>query len=127
MKLRLPLPPTINHYYMQRRRLRCKRCHGEVLVPPSYLSMDAKIFRNQVERLLMPVVIQERFSEGNLAVLVDWHPVRDLGDVDNRTKPLLDALEHGGLFTNDRQVKDLRTRWRNPVKNGAVDIEIWEI
>jgi crossover junction endodeoxyribonuclease RusA len=127
VKIRLPLPPSINRYYVQRRNLTCKQCGGRVLVPPNYLSREAREYRKQTHRVLMPHLIQERFCQSELAMLVDWHPIRDIGDVDNRAKPLLDALEHAGLFENDRQIKDLRLRWGHAVSGGAADIQLWEI
>ncbi len=113
MRVRLPFPPTINHYYGRDP----KDGHP-------YLTKRAHVFRKQVALCLLGEPV---FSDELLAILVEVYPPRDAGDIDNLLKPLLDALEHAGAFVNDRQVKDLRIVWRHPVSGGTVEVQIWEI
>jgi crossover junction endodeoxyribonuclease RusA len=68
-----------------------------------------------------------KFGTARLAVKVEAYPPRDIGDLDNLLKPLLDALEHAGVFENDKQVDDLRITRMHPVSAGAVEVHIWEI
>ncbi len=124
MQIRLPYPPSINSYYVQRRRLKCGRCGGLVKVPPSYLSKGAREFRSQVGFILDD---QVSLGASELAVRVDLHAPRDAGDLDNRIKSLLDACEHAQLFDNDRQVADLRIVRSYNILGGAADVRIWEL
>ena len=124
MNIRLPLPPSINHYYTQRRQLRCRHCNGQVLVPPSYLSKQAKEFRERVGFILAG---EPSLGAAKLAVLLKLHQPTRAGDVDNRIKGLLDAMEHAQLFDNDRQVADLRIVRSHNIRGGAVDVQLWEI
>ncbi len=113
MQVRLPYPPSINHYYGRSRKT------GAV-----YLTKRARQFRARVAGMLFD---HHRFGSALLAVRVDLFPPRADHDVDNTIKPLLDALQHAGTFDNDRQVKDLRMVWRHPVDGGAVEVQLWEI
>ena len=122
MNLRLPYPPSINNYYAQRRNVRCGVCRQMVKVPPNYLSKEAKQYRREVARLCIGL---DRFGDAKLAVRVDWFPPADRGDVDNRIKPLLDALEDAKIFDDDKQVKDIRLVWRHPVPGGHCLVKIW--
>lgn len=113
MRVRLPFPPTINHYYGRDRR------DGH-----TFLTKRAHTFRKQVALVLMGEPV---FGNERLAILIEAYPPRDTGDIDNILKPLLDALEHAGAFVNDKQIKDLRIVWRHPVMNGAVEVQIWRM
>jgi len=113
MQARLPYPPTINHYYGRDP----KNGHP-------YLTKRARRFRDQVALLINRT---QGFGSARIAVLIDLHQPGNSGDIDNRIKPLLDALEHGGAFDNDRQVWDLRIRRSHNIQGGAVDVQIWEI
>jgi crossover junction endodeoxyribonuclease RusA len=113
MRARLPYPPTINHYYGTDKRTGHK-----------YLTDSARRFRDQVALL---VNRSEGFGRSRVAILIDVHQPRRSGDIDNRIKPLLDALEHAGAFHNDRQVDDLRIRRSHNIQGGAVDVQIWEM
>lgn len=113
MRVRLPFPPTINHYYGRDPR------NGH-----PYLTKRAKQYRRQVALVMAG---ESTFGKARLAVKVEAHPPRQIGDLDNLLKPLLDALEHAGVFDNDKQVADLRIVRKHPVAAGAVEVQIWEI
>lgn len=48
-------------------------------------------------------------------------------DIDNRVKPLLDALKHAGVMEDDSQVVDLRVRRGPVIKEGRVVVRSWEV
>jgi Holliday junction resolvase RusA-like endonuclease len=48
-------------------------------------------------------------------------------DIDNRVKPLLDALTVCGIMEDDSQVVDLRIRRGPVIKEGRVVVRVWEI
>jgi Holliday junction resolvase RusA-like endonuclease len=112
MRARLPYPPTINHYYGVDPRTHHK-----------YLTHQARSFRKEVWALL---VGKEKFGKAKLTMRIDWHQNSKADDIDNRVKPLLDALEHAGTFNNDKQIRDLRVVFSTPLTGGATDIQIWE-
>jgi len=124
MKLTLPWPPSANSYYRVKRNLRCSQCGGTVKVQPPYLTKKAHEFRRRVIAAAAEI---NPFGTARVAVRVDWFPPQDRGDIDNYTKPLLDALEIAGVFDDDAQVKDLRLVWRHPVKGGRAEVKLWEI
>lgn len=115
VRLTLPLPPTVNRYYgvvpgTQRR----------------YLTKPAKAFRHDVSVAVEQRKLIHRFEQGRLMVHVVLHMSRS-GDVDNRNKPLLDALQHAHLFTDDKQVKRLIVDVGHFVRGGRCDVTIEEI
>lgn len=48
-------------------------------------------------------------------------------DVDNRVKPLLDALAAAQLFKNDSQIDEVEARRGPEVRGGSVLVSVWEI
>jgi Holliday junction resolvase RusA-like endonuclease len=48
-------------------------------------------------------------------------------DIDNRVKPLLDALKTAQLFKDDSQVEELEVRRGPEVEGGKVLLSVWEI
>jgi len=111
--LRLPWPPSINHYYGYSRKTGAR-----------YLTVAAKLYRVTVCSMLLN---SHRFGDAKLAMLIDLFPLIDAGDADNRAKGILDALQHARIFNNDRQVRDLRIRFKHPIPHGAVEVTLWEI
>lgn len=105
---RLPLPPTVNHYYFRGRTL-------------------TKVARRYRKDLMILMGGEPRFGLDELGMRVTWHwDTRvNRGDYDNRLKPLGDALEHAGIFANDRQIKEAHIYIGHPIHGGAVDVEIW--
>ena len=49
--------------------------------------------------------------------------LRRNSDLDNRIKPILDALQEGGLLTDDNLVVDLRAAWDCTVSECVVGVE----
>lgn len=109
---RLPLPPTINSYYgvdpHSRRR---------------YIAKAGVTFRKQVAAMMIGKAVFA--SEMDLVISITWH-MRGKGDIDNRVKPLLDALQEAGTIPNDAQVKEMHVYMGHKVVGGAVDIIITE-
>jgi len=95
LRLALPYPPSINHYY--------RRWQGRTII-----SAAGREFRRRVQAILQTTPRLQRLS-GRLTI---WVAVRvpDLRerDLDNIWKPLLDALQHGGLVARDSQFRDQR-------------------
>lgn len=107
IKLTLPWPPSINHYW---------RRAGKVI----HVSTEgARFFRR------CGIAVRAQFGAAPIAtpvaVMVEcWGPRRNWGDVDNRAKPLLDALTKAELWTDDKLVRDLRIVDRGRCAGGRV-------
>jgi Holliday junction resolvase RusA-like endonuclease len=119
----LPMPPSINAYWGQRVVFKA----GSKPMAIKYRTHEASAY---IE------TIKEKFLQAGLtpvsrgALLLEMvFCFRDLraADVDNRIKPLQDALKEAHLMLDDCQVWDLRAS-RGPVmKGGRAVVNIWEI
>ena len=112
VKLELPHPPSINHYFSYQ--------HGRPI-----LSKNARAFRQQVRRLVIASGAKPML--GPLAIRIEISPPDDRRrDCDNAQKPILDALQHGGVFWDDSQVFWLLTIKSEPKPLGLVVVKIDE-
>lgn len=91
VRLILPLPPSVNHSKLIGRYSTVKT--------RAWQSEAGWCVREQMTALGNPAPFQ-----GNVSVSVRFV---DLGDIDNRLKPLLDLLQAQRVFVNDKQVKRL--------------------
>jgi len=111
--LRLPWPPSMNHYW--------RRVGNRTLI-----SREGREYRERVISLCR----QRAYATmtGRLAVmLMASPPDRRRRDLDNLQKPLLDALEHAGVYANDSQIDLLITdRGEEVVAGGCVIVMIDE-
>lgn len=117
LRIELPWPPSINKYW---------RRHGHVI----HVSTEGTRFARRVA-----LAVRSQFGHQPIAcpvaVLAEmWYPgragmvTRQKWDVDNRLKPLLDALTFGQLWVDDEIVRDIRgvdrSRVDGCVPGGAV-------
>jgi crossover junction endodeoxyribonuclease RusA len=111
MKLVLPLPPSANRYY--------RNVRGRTL-----LSKEAREYR---EACAMAAAAQWRGKPITSPVRIEAHVYMTLrGDLMNREKQLLDALE-GTAIVDDSQVWDMRMVRHIDRKNPRVEITITAI
>ena len=117
INLRLPYPPSINHYYVRTKV-------GMAIKP------EGKWYRQQVGFLVAIARLPRKFL-GNEKVQVTIHaftPDRIPRDVDNILKCLLDALTDAHVWGNDKQVYDLHiTKDYDIQKKGYVEVTVSEI
>ncbi len=113
MRIELPYPPSVNHYYLH-------TANGVIL------STRGKRYRRDVA--LMCNRHRERCSKDmRLNVTINVFPPDNRArDLDNICKATLDALEHARVFVNDSQIDMLTVIRRNVVKDGALHLWISE-
>jgi crossover junction endodeoxyribonuclease RusA len=102
MLFNLPYPPSINHYWRR-------------VGPRTLISREGRTFRRDVCAFLGGGGPRKPPSGGRIALCIDaFPPDGRRRDLDNIQKPLLDALEHGGVYADDSQIDLLITR-RMPI------------
>ena len=114
LTLELPLPPTINHYYGYR--------NGSVR--SKFITEKGKTFRHHVALEVMIARAKNKFKDARLAVDVALNLQSRAGDIDNRIKPLFDALERATVFDNDRQIDEFHVKRGRPIKEGRCVVRI---
>jgi len=103
--LELPYPPSINRYY--------RHVGFRTLI-----SREGRAYRSLVCAILRRAGV--RPLSGTLAVGLDLYPPDSRRrDVDNVQKALLDAMQHGGMYRDDSQIKKLLTIMRDQVVPGG--------
>jgi len=112
-KFELPYPPSVNHYW--------RRVGRRTLI-----SREGRRFRRNVMAIL--AAMGTKPMVGPLAVEVDvFPPDNRRRDIDNVSKALLDALEHGGAYGDDSQIVKLSIEKREAVPGGRTCVKIKEL
>lgn len=114
--LRLPYPPSVNHYWRHYR--------GMFLV-----STEGKSFRASVQgEVWRELGLQNKPIAGRIAVSIEAiMPDKRRRDIDNLPKAVLDALAFSGVYLDDEQIDELYVRRLHVEPPGCVDITIQEI
>ena len=104
----LPYPPSVNRYYRR-------------VGPRTLISREGRRYREQVEQ-----VLRARGTElliGDLHMIVHLYPPdARRRDLDNVQKALWDALQHGGLYQDDGQIKQLEAHMYEPMPPNGLAI-----
>lgn len=102
LRLELPYPPSVNHYY---RRV------GYRMV----ISREGRYYRQRVVAMLRRLNV--RPLEGKLQMTLDIYPPDNRRrDGDNLLKCLWDSLQHGGAYHDDVQIKDFYCHMKEPCR-----------
>jgi crossover junction endodeoxyribonuclease RusA len=113
IKLVLPWPPSVNHYWK-----RNSGCGVRV-------GAQGKRFRKDVEAAVMVQVKPSRLVTGPVAVqIIACQPDRRKRDLDNLLKATLDSLTHAGVYDDDSKIHSLRIEWGDRVKGGMLDVTV---
>jgi len=97
VRLCLPYPPSVNHYY--------RHVGNKTLI-----SREGREFRGRVKG----VVDAAGFPPLSGPMVCDicvTRPDRRRRDIDNLIKATLDAMQHAAVYADDCEVVDLRIRW----------------
>lgn len=115
MILILPLPNSANTHWRRGRNV-------------TYLSKQGQEFRKQVIQIFSGLLPNHKPIESRLEVQVEIHPKdKRKMDIDNRIKPLLDALQHASVFIDDEQIDRLVVERKEIIKGGKCVVTINEI
>jgi len=98
MKMALPWPPSVNHYWRR-------------VGPRTLISREGRAFRRNVRALLGGGGPRKPPAGGRVALAMNaFPPDRRRRDLDNLLKSVLDSLEHAGVYADDSQVDLLLVR-----------------
>ena len=119
----LPFPPSVNSYY---RSIRMgKSCR--VLI-----SKRGREYRQAVIDLIAKLVHEDPAYQGlfpfvqRLGMTVTLNaPTRRKYDIDNRSKALLDALQHARVYEDDEQIDELTLKRGDIIKGGQAIVNIY--
>ena len=104
INLTLPWPPSINHYW--------RHARGRHFISAEGKKFRARVVAHCLERGIKPL-------DGDLEIDIYLVPPdRRRRDLDNSLKVLLDALQHGGCYKDDCQIKSLRADMQPPLAPG---------
>lgn len=112
--LQLPWPVSINAYWGTSR-------FGGVYVKAAgkeYIRRASE----QVRRLGEPPLVGRIFFDAKF-----YPPDRRERDLDNSFKVLIDAVAKSGIIANDKHIKKIHAEMMEPLKLGAVVVELSEI
>lgn len=106
-KFELPIPPSANRYW--------RNVRGNMVV-----SSEAKHYKHSAGWLAKAAGVREPLT-GPVAVMIGYYRPERRGDLDNRLKCLLDAL-NGIAYTDDSQVVAIISYRQESPKNGRIEI-----
>ncbi len=113
LRLELPYPPSINHYYL-------RTATGVIL------GIKGKTYRRDVALLLHRH--RDAFSaDKRLSLTINvFPPDRRKRDIDNILKCAIDSLQYARVIVDDNQIDMLTIIRRNVVKDGYLAVWISE-
>ena len=111
----LPYPPSINHYWRR-------------VGPRTLISREGRTFRTNVCALLGGGGPRKPPAGGRIALCMDaFPPDHRRRDLDNLTKAVLDALQHGGVYEDDSQIDLLTVGRQSVVPGGRMDVRVMDL
>lgn len=117
MRIMLPWPPSVNHYYRHVKVGKGVR----VLV-----SREGRAYRELVGRALLAIPGRWNLPmTGPLRMVIDAYPPDwRRRDLDNICKSLWDSLDHANMFQDDSQIKRFEATMHEPSDGGVVLVEV---
>jgi len=121
--LELPFPPSSNTYYRSVRMGQSCRV---------LLSKKGRQYKQDVCEQVANYIVEKKEMifplMGRLSVHITLHaPNRRKYDIDNRMKPLLDALQFSSVYPDDEAVDHLVVRRGDIIKGGKAFVQIMEL
>jgi crossover junction endodeoxyribonuclease RusA len=107
MTYTLPEPPSSNRYWRVFRGI-------------PVMSAEARAYKNKVALMLRGKM---KIAKGDISVTLAWYRGRKSGDLDNRAKVALDALQ-GSLYLNDSQIVALHLYRYDDKANPRIEVSV---
>jgi len=124
--LTLTLPPSINAYWRMRIYRKGQPNGKKSAIPIKYVTHVGKAYKREIEDDILDQYPDLVPLEGPLEASIDVYPkTKREEDIDNRLKPLFDALE-GILYENDSQLKQIHVTMHAAEPPGSLCITIGE-
>lgn len=112
MRIILPFPPSYNRYWRNGRNGR------------GFISKEGAAYKIAAAEVLHVAAMQP--LRGRVSVSLDYYRPRKSGDLDNRLKQTLDALQ-GHAYDNDSQIVEIHARQFEDKSNPRVEVEVTEV
>lgn len=109
VRLTLPEAPSGNRYWRKTKNGR------------TYVSAEAQKYINTVRRLFAGEMLT-----GPIAVVICWYRGRKQGDLDNRNKVALDAMQ-GVIYEDDAQIVEIHSYRHEDKKNPRMEVIAWAL
>lgn len=110
---RLPIPPSVNHYW--------KKWRNRIVI-----GQKGRDYRMCVAAVVGSV--RGIFERERISVSVTIHrPDKRRADLDNVCKALLDSLQHAGLYDDDSQIDELSIKRGEQRTPGMVVVDVRRI
>lgn len=108
VRLTLPMPPSANRYW---RKLKNRMV----------ISDEAIAYKQHVTALVAGTV--DTPYTGDIALIIDVFRRYKMGDLDNRLKIILDALQ-GTIYRDDKQIVEIHAIRHEDKLNPRVEVEV---
>lgn len=122
----LPWPPSVNHY---KKVGEITKTRSGKVYQRRYNSTETMVFYSRSAWAIQQEGLRQAFYGAfSLEVYLELYPPdKRRSDVDNRIKPILDALQRGQLFENDFQIAKLTVERKDIIPDGQVIVKITQL
>ena len=122
IKLTLPFPPSVNHYWDSKIVSNKKGRPGRLRII-KYLTKRANKFREDVQHCVYEQIGKPPRLNCRIAVILHQHAGPGKAqDIDNCLKGLFDALEWAKVYVNDSQIDELLVIRKRRTAVARVDV-----